>query len=112
MDEGGILKSQIVACMKDAKVQLEKCKDAHLDCISNVHTSRLADDNAWIEEIYSLYESCNQKVYTYLLSMSEIELKQKRSLNMKMERIKMPQFDGDIRNYAKFKADFKRQVEE
>ena len=111
MDAGLVLKTQIIGGVKDAKTQLEKCKDAHLEYISVVSHSVPADENLCIEDVYTLYDNCNKRVYAYLTSVSEIEMKQKRSMNVKMERIKMPAFDGDIRNYAKFKADFKRQVE-
>ena len=43
--------------------------------------------------------------------MSEVELKRNQNPGMKMERLKMPFFDGNIRNYAKFKRDFERQVQ-
>ena len=105
MDRGGVLKSQMVASMKDAKLQLERCKEAHLEYTSKVCSTGV-EENVRIEDVYALYESCNRKVYTYLTTLSELELKQKRSLNVRMERIRMPYFDGDIRSYAKFKADF------
>ena len=33
-----------------------------------------------------------------------------QSLDLKMERMKMPKFDGDIREYPRFKSDFKKHV--
>ena len=69
------------------------------------------DDNTWIEEVFKLYESYNTKVYQYLQRLSEIELKRKQNIGVKMERVKMPFFDSNIRNYAKFKKDFERQIQ-
>ena len=56
-------------------------------------------------------EKLNQIIYDYLESVSENEAKEKKMLGIRMERLKMPSFNGDIRNYAKFKLDFKKQVE-
>ena len=54
----------------NVKVQLEKCKSAHLDYISKKEDVTM-DDNTWIEEVFKLYESYNTKVYQYLQRLSE-----------------------------------------
>ena len=100
MDITGVLKTQVMTALKDVKVQLEKCKSAHLDYISKKEDVTM-DDNTWIEEVFKLYESYN----------TEIELKRKQNIRVKMERVKMPFFDSNIRNYAKFKKDFERQIQ-
>ena len=108
MDKNKLLKSQVVAGVRDVKLQLEKCKVLY---IANLGIAEGRRESEWIENIYSLYENLNYKIYQYIESVTENELKQKRNIDMKMERLKMPAFSGNIRNYAKFKADFKAQVE-
>ena len=49
-------------------------------------------------------------MFKYLKLVAEIEEKEKRRVVTKLENIKMPTFSGNIRDYAKFKADFEMQV--
>ena len=110
-DANVILQNQIIADMKDAKSHLEKCKEAHLVYISYNKDATLEEENKWIEDIQNMYEKYNDKLFTYLKQTSEIEYKEKRKMFTKLENIKMPSFSGNIREYAKYKADFKSQVE-
>ena len=96
--------------IKDAKIQLERCKEAYLEYTLKKEQST-EEDKVWIEGVFKLYEECNHKIYKYLQTMSEVELKRKQNPGMKMERLKIPFFDGNIRNYVKFKRDFERQVQ-
>ena len=110
MDDCEVLKMQVMTGIKDAKVFLDRCKEAHLNYISKKQQLS-EEDNTWIKGNLQLYEKWNVKVYKYLQVISEIEMKRKQNLGDKMERVKMPFFDGNIRNYVKFKRDFERQVQ-
>ena len=79
MDKNGLLKSQVMAGVKDAKMYLEKCKEAHLVYTSSPGVERRATEDAWINETYSHYVCLNQNVYKYLETVSESEAKEKRS---------------------------------
>ena len=111
MDKNKLMKLQVLAGMKDVKCQLEKCKESHMLYMTNLSTEEGSAENKWIEEVYRLYECLNRKIYEYVESVSEHELRDKKNIDLKMERLKMPSFNGNIRNYAKFKSDFKNQVE-
>lgn len=37
--------------------------------------------------------------------------KESKNTGLRLERMKMPQFSGDIKDYPRFKLDFQRQVE-
>ena len=110
-DTSGILKTQIMSDLKDLKPHLDKCQEAHLGYISHKPGLEVGEENEWIENIQASYDVCSQEVLEYLQNVSIIEAKRKQRLVTKMESIKMPTFKGNIRDYAKFKADFKAQVE-
>ena len=65
-DTTGVLKHQILAGIKDVKVNLDKCKESQLSYI--YHNSSVSTDNgqAWIEERQSEYNACNDQVFIYL----------------------------------------------
>lgn len=111
IDKSKLLKTQIIAGTKDVKLQLEKCKELHTSLLSHLDVHQHEDENKWLEGIYILYKELNNKVYKYIEAVTEMEKEAKRDIGLKMERLKMPSFDGDIRKYSKFKSDFMKQVE-
>ena len=110
-DAKGILKSQISSNLKNLKTHLDKCREAHLRYLSfSPADINPGEENQWIEEINEGYEKCREEVFKYLKLVSELEEKEKHRVVTKLENIKMPTFTGNIRDYAKFKADFETQV--
>ena len=79
--------------------------------ISYNPVSRPEEENQWIVDAQALYDKCNETVFNYLKHVSEIESKAKRRFNTKLESLKLPSFGGNIREYAKFKSEFKCHVE-
>ena len=65
-----------------------------------------------MEKLFLKYEMVHKKCLLYFerLSLYEAE-KIKKKDSVRLERIKMPTFNGDVRTYARFKSDFKKQVE-
>ena len=111
IDKSNLLKSQIISGTKDVKLQLEKCKESHTSLLSHLEVQHHEAENKWLDGIYTLYKELNNKVYRYIESITKMEKEEKRDIGLKMERLKMPSFDGDIRRYSKFKSDFMKQVE-
>ena len=111
IDKSNLLKTQIVAGTKDVKLQLEKCKESHTSLLFHLDVQHYEDENKWLEGIYTLYKELNNKVYKYIESVTKREKEEKGNIGLKIERLKMPSFDGDIRKYSKFKSDIIKQVE-
>ena len=108
--KSNLLTSQVVAGVKDVKMQLKKCKESHLTYVSNLSAERAEIQYTWVE-VYLLYEMLNNKVYNYLEKVTANGQREKKDLGLRMEPLKMPSFDGDIRKHSKFKSNFKRQIE-
>ena len=64
--------------------------------------------NTLVEEYGIITERCVK--YLEETSMLETEKEVKNSF-MKLERMKLPSFNGDITEYARFKLDFERQIQ-
>ena len=110
-DEIGYLKIQISASLKDLKYRLEKCNEAHLLKLSAANGSLTEKDQKWIKDLYEKYEDVNRRCLKYFERMSKLKEEKDRTAGIRLERMKLPSFSGDIRSYARFKSDFKRQVE-
>ena len=111
IDKSNLLKTQIILGAKDVKLQLEKCKELHTSLLCHLNVPHHETENEWLEGVYVLHKELNNKVYKYIESVTEKEREEKRDIGLKMERLKMPSFDGDIRKYSRFKSDFVKQVQ-
>ena len=109
-DENGYLKIQISASLKDLKYRLEKCNEAHLYQLSAANGRLTENDQKWIKDLYAKFENINRICLKYFEKISKLKEERDRSSGIRLERMKLPSFSGDIRSYARFKSDFKRQV--
>ena len=110
-DDKGYLKIQIDTSLKDVKHRFEKYNDAHLTYLTACDGKVTQQKQTWVNELYEKYEDVNKKCLNYFERISELEAERGKISCIRLERMKLPSFGGDIRNYARFKSDFKRQVE-
>ena len=64
-----------------------------------------AEDMAWIEELYRMRSDVNRKAADHIQRIAT-----KKDCIIKLEKMKLPNFDGEIRTYAKFKSDFNKYM--
>ena len=99
----------IADAQAEMKQQLERYRTIQRD-----YVTLLSDDNDMNEELkicqnlQSLCIKANITVGTAIERKTEEPAK--KMTELKLERMKMPSFDGDIRNYPRFKNDFEKQV--
>ena len=110
-DIDGYLKHQVNATLKDLKLRLEKCNDALLTYLRSANGIIPADKQKSIDELYRSYKIVNQRCLTYFENISKRDKEKQAKPVVRLERMRLPRFEGDIRNYARFKSDFERQVE-
>ena len=91
----------------DSKRQLNICREANQKYIMTIVNITDSEIN-WINVLYG--KVCEIDLEVAKLS-KDIERKVKRHSNhLRLEPIKRPTFDGNIRHYARFKKDFINQV--
>ena len=90
--------SVIQVSLEDFKRQFEKCKQAQRDVMIFLDQLRAKEEIDWVQKIH------NRKVEKPNLVNSG------KGAGLRLERMKMPVFDGDIRDYPRFKSDFMKQV--
>ena len=110
-DTTGYLKTQISTALKDLKYRLEKCNDALVSYIAAASGEVPVERQKVIDDLHKKYEITNKNCLIYFEKISKKEAERSVKAGIRLERMKLPSFVGDIRNYARFKSDFKRQVE-
>ena len=59
----------------------------------------------WIKNLYSIRSGVNTKTAQHFM-----KLEQAKGSMFKIEKVKPPIFNGNIRHYAKFKSDFNKYI--
>lgn len=109
-DVTGVFKTQVKEAVKELKHQLERCNEA---CIGYEAVSIVPITNDLkSDDLFDDYEDIHKRSLKYFEVLSNYEAKRnKKKDGVRLERMKRPTFDGNVRNYARFKSDFKKQVE-
>ena len=90
--------------LSDLKRQLDVCKQMHHKYVTTL-TEVPDEEIKWASNLQQKVLDLNTKFSTL-----STEKESKKRSGVRMERIKMATFSGNIRDYPRFKADFKRQV--
>ncbi|KAK3744163.1 hypothetical protein QZH41_006681 [Actinostola sp. cb2023] len=105
-DEDSDVKGIAIKTTKELKSALDDCKesnDAYMTLLDQAED--VTNEIMWIKRMQKLYNMATDEIE------EKIAKCQKRvSSNIRMEKIKLPTFDGNIRNYARFKSDFQKHV--
>ena len=106
----------IEGAQADLKKQFERCKEAQRQYFTILDIQSGQEEISWMKKIRKIYSQINLKVGIFMqnhkkntkLAVSKNEMSAGQGI--RLEHIKMPVFDGDIRDYPRFKSDFLKQV--
>ena len=90
--------------MSDFKRQLEVCRQAHHNYISVLSEIPPAEIQ-WVKYLQDKVLKTSE-TFSSLIQKKE----DAKRVGIPHEKLKMPTFDGNIREYPRFKADFERQI--
>ena len=102
-DGDGTMKVQIAEGIRDVKLQLERCREAHMHYLESLQTGEADNEN--IDGLHEIQSKVNRKVAEYFTSISK-----NKECTVKIEKMKLPKFEGEMRKYAKFKSDFNKYI--
>ena len=94
---------------RDIELALADCKRAHDKMLEILNEASTENEIEWIRTIQTRYNETIEKIQT-LTTTTESKNNAKQNCALRMEKVKMPSFDGTIREYPQFKQDFQRQV--
>ena len=83
---------------------------AHERYISSLEVEKAHDELGWISNILDIFRELCLK-HTELVASIENKTKENVTRSsLKLERMKLPRFSGDLKDYTRFKADFNKFV--
>ena len=91
------------------------CKQANLKYLELLNKDKADAEIDWTRKIQGEYNKVTSNITLVMAKNNQKLLKEKstsqgKQLNVRLEKLKMPTFDGNIRQYPRFKRDFETQV--
>lgn len=109
IDKGQEKSAALRKAEKELDVALANCDEIHYRVLELLNKENIEQEIEWIRNIHARYTSVSAKAETLIDNERKSESTQKQNL-LQLEKVKMPQFTGDIREYPRFKTDFNTQV--
>jgi len=95
---------------KELESTFKECKvisDTYIELLTEEQLD-ITTEISWVKTVQQTYSRVNFEIERRISKNKE--LKEKKS-SVRLEKTKLPTFDGNLRNYARFKSDFQRQVQ-
>lgn len=93
---------------KDLELDLAYCKGALAKILEISDGTTAENEIEWIRKVLTCYNDAIGRIETLVATLEEKNAKKNYSLHL--EKVKMPFFDGTVRQYPQFKMDFQKQV--
>ena len=94
---------------RELEVVLANCNELHNRLLELLNAESAESEIKWIREIYACYNEISGRIESFTAKRKNVESAQKQN-PIQLEKVKMPSFTGEIRDYPRFKTDFERQV--
>ena len=94
---------------RDLDIALADCKALHtmLELLDNEDVEKEIE---WIRNMHARHQEISSRIEAFIsVKINDTKAKDK-SNPLQLEKIKMPSFHGNVRNYPQFKTDFEKQV--
>ena len=106
-----VIRNTVIEAKVDAKAQLERCKVAQANYVAALSEADVVNELQWVNNLQQFLKEISVSIAEFNSKYSEVkDIQGKVSTGFKLERMPLPQFGGEIRNYASFKDDFQKQV--
>lgn len=94
---------------RDIELALADCKSAHDKMLEILNEASAKNEIEWIRTIQTRYSEIIERIETFTASTVQ-ENNANHNCALRLEKVKMPFFDGTVRQYPQFKQDFQKQV--
>ena len=110
-----VIMSTVLEAKLDMKAQLERCKIAQSNFVAVISEQDVRQELKWMNDLQERHKEINLSIAEFISKNSNKgdkrpEENAEESTMMKLEKMPLPCFEGEIRNYSSFKDDFQRQV--
>ena len=93
----------------DIELALADCKSKHIKLLGISSEAAAENEIEWIRRIQTRYNETIEKIQTFT-AMTENRNSAIQNCALRMEKAKIPSFNGTIREYPQFKQEFQKQV--
>ena len=98
----------------ELKNQLERCKNAQAQYLSTISRDQVSNEIPWTDDVHSIYSNATTKLLVAIKqdddNSNDLKPTQQKLYGLKLQPMPLPKFSGNIREYPRFKDDFKKQV--
>ena len=114
MLQQNIEKCVLVNLLKESQIDMKKtnrCKNAQADYLSTLERSEVQGELCWTDSIHDIYIETTSMIASHTMKNdSESIVDHIKTCSLKLQPMPLPKFDGEIREYPRFKDDFKNHV--
>ena len=100
---------------RDLKQLIEDTKTAHMEYVMMLPSDLVKSENVWLLPIRESYNEVSDAIGKFLdghaASSSPSHSEKKAKNDFHLEKIRLPVFDGEIRNNPSFRSDFKKFIQ-
>ena len=113
------IENESVDAVKTGKIEfkqlMEDTKAAHMQYVMMLPADEFESENTWLLPIRESYYKVSEAIGKFLdchgSSSSPAHHGKKSTSGFHIEKMRLPVFDGDVRNYPRFRSDFKKFIQ-
>ena len=94
---------------KELDTTLTNCNELHNKALELVDSKHAEYEIEWIRNVHAHYNEVSGRIESFIAKKIDHDSERKQK-PLQLEKVKMPLFTGEIRDYPRFKMDFEKQV--
>ena len=94
---------------KELDTALTNCNELHNKALELVDSKHAEYEIEWIRNVHTHYNEVSGRINSFIAKKIDHDSERKQK-PLQLEKVKMPLFTGEIRDYPRFKVDFEKQV--
>lgn len=108
-------KKVMIGIYNEYKQQLKSLQNAQIEYMCGLRSSTNSDDliregESWLDEVLCSFRKINEEVRKIIYGGHGQEISSESKCRLKLEKMRLPSFNGNIRDYPRFRSDFDNYV--
>ena len=95
---------------RDLDIALADCKALHNTMLELLDHENVEKEIEWIRNMHAHHQEISSRIEAFISAKRNDNKAKDKGNPLQLEKIKMPSFHGNVRNYPQFKTDFQKQV--
>ena len=95
---------------RDLDIALADCKTLHNTMLELLDYENVEKEIEWVRNMHAYHQEISGRIEAFISAKRNDNNAKGKSNPLQLEKIKMPSFHGNVRNYPQFKIDFEKQV--